>query len=218
MKISQQRSSTRRVMVRALLVAVALGVLALVSLAAGTFRPDRQLAARLLMSPSPQFVSPVAPGDTIADRELGQPDFLYNGANFVDAQSMYSASGSPSVAFDQSSNPNHVYVADPGNNRVLGWSSVSALINGAAADIVIGQPDFFSAACNPPGRPAPPPSVILPVLRLTARGTCTWRTSTIIGYWSTTPRSPQPALRAAATLSPMTCSANPTVSLPTAAI
>jgi len=91
----------------------------------------------------------VASGDTIADRELGQPDFLHNSANFVDAQSLsLGFSSNAGVAVDQSSIPNHVYVSDTANTRVLGWASVAALINGKGADIVIGQPDFFSSIAN----------------------------------------------------------------------
>lgn len=130
-------------------VGAALGVWALAS-AAVQLRLDRQLAARQSVPPaSPLFVSPVALGDTIADRELGQPDFLHNSANFVGPQSLSLYSTSiPGVAIDQSSIPNHLYVADPVNNRVLGWASVAALVNGKGADIVIGQPDFFSSSSN----------------------------------------------------------------------
>ena len=34
------------------------------------------------------------------------------------------------------------------NNRVLGWKDAATFTNGAAADLVIGQPDFLSAFCN----------------------------------------------------------------------
>jgi len=134
---------------RVTLIAVALSAWALVSGAAVQLRLDRQLAARQsIPPPSPLFVSPVGPGDTIADRELGQPDFLHNSANFVDAQSLSLGSTNSGVAVDQSSVPNHVYVSDIENNRVLGWASVAALVNGQGADIVIGQPDFFSSTAD----------------------------------------------------------------------
>ena len=42
----------------------------------------------------------------------------------------------------------HLYVADPGNNRVLGYSDISLLITGGAASIVIGQSDINSNQCN----------------------------------------------------------------------
>lgn len=52
------------------------------------------------------------------------------------------------IAVDRNATPNHVYVTDTGNSRVLGWKDASALRNGARPDIVIGQPDFRSTRCN----------------------------------------------------------------------
>jgi len=94
-----------------------------------------------------RFVSPPFP-DTTADNVLGQPDFVHNAANTPDAKSMFTNGGLARVAIDKSVSPNRVYVADTRNSRVLGYSSITALVNGAAANIVIGQPDFFSASCN----------------------------------------------------------------------
>lgn len=48
------------------------------------------------------------------------------------------------VVVDASRNPAPVYVADSGNNRVLGFRSATGFANGQLADIVIGQPDFFT--------------------------------------------------------------------------
>jgi NHL repeat-containing protein len=84
-------------------------------------------------------------GDTTADRVLGQVDFVHNGANIVDAQGLF---GPLSVAIDTSVTPNRLYVADSFNNRVLGWADVTAFTNGYPADLLIGQPDFMSSACN----------------------------------------------------------------------
>jgi hypothetical protein len=88
-----------------------------------------------------------AAGDKIADRVLGQFDFSHNGANILTNVGL-SAPGA--VAIDRGAVPNRLYVADAGNHRVLGWRSVSALTNGAPADLVIGQPDFLTslAECN----------------------------------------------------------------------
>ena len=44
-----------------------------------------------------------------------------------------------------------VWVADTGNNRVLGWLSSSAFANGAKADFVLGQRDFLSTDPMGPG-------------------------------------------------------------------
>ena len=50
-----------------------------------------------------------------------------------------------SVFIDSS---NHVFITDSGNNRVLGWKNTVAFTNGQPADLVLGQPDFNSSACN----------------------------------------------------------------------
>lgn len=86
-----------------------------------------------------------AVGDTAADRVLGQFDFSHNTADLIDA---HGSANAVSVAIDTSTSPNRIYVADTFNNRVLGYKDVSALANGAAADLVIGQPDFISGTAN----------------------------------------------------------------------
>ena len=78
---------------------------------------------------------------TIAIRVLGQPDLFHNSANTVDPQSIVMNNSHGGVAVDPAG---HLYVSDQGNNRVLGWHSVSALVNDEPADLVIGQPDFFT--------------------------------------------------------------------------
>lgn len=83
--------------------------------------------------------------DTTADRELGQVDFLHNTENLVDRRGL----GRPwMLAIDTSVTPNRLYVTDSDNNRILAWKDVTAIADGAPADLVIGQPDFFS---NAPG-------------------------------------------------------------------
>jgi sugar lactone lactonase YvrE len=112
-----------------------------------TFMPDRQDAQRLSFPvASPSFV--MAAGDTIADRVLGQMDFVHATENFANASTLDLSRSFAGVAIDQSSVPNRVYVADFANSRVLRWANASALTNGAPANIVIGQPDFFSTTCN----------------------------------------------------------------------
>jgi len=78
---------------------------------------------------------------TIASRVLGQPDLFHNSANTVDPQSIVMNNSHGGVAVDPAG---HLYVSDQGNNRVLGWHSVSALVNDEPADLVIGQPDLFT--------------------------------------------------------------------------
>jgi len=68
--------------------------------------------------------------------------------NYVEAKDLYNPTA---VALDNSSNPPSVYVADTSNNRVLGWKYASQQRNGAPADIVLGQKDFFSTFAQGPG-------------------------------------------------------------------
>jgi sugar lactone lactonase YvrE len=79
--------------------------------------------------------------DTVADVVIGQPDFLHQGANALTAQTL---SSPQYLALDTSSSPIHLYVTDGSNNRILGWTNALSFANGAAADLVIGEPDFSS--------------------------------------------------------------------------
>jgi len=79
--------------------------------------------------------------DATADVVLGQVDF--NGNTPSIGQAGLNIPGG--VAVDRGSSPNHLYVVDTANNRVLGWNSVSALSNGAMADLVIGQTSFTTS-------------------------------------------------------------------------
>lgn len=89
--------------------------------------------------------NPGTSGDTTADLVLGQVDFVHAAPNHPTARQLIDPG---SVAIDLSVTPNRLYVVDTVNNRVLGFSSVAALVNGEPADLVIGQPDFFSRDPN----------------------------------------------------------------------
>lgn len=78
-----------------------------------------------------------------ANSVLGQYDFLHNGANITDANSL---SYPYSVAVDTTND--RVYVADRTNNRILWWNGIAKLVNGGTPDGVLGQPDFISAQIN----------------------------------------------------------------------
>ncbi|MGA8792471.1 hypothetical protein [Candidatus Binatus sp.] len=104
-----------------------------------------KLAAPCLLIIAATLATPSIAGDGIADLVLGQANFTYNAPNFPDAQKLNSPQG---VAIDASTTPNRLYVADVQNSRVLGWKDVTAFTNGAPADLVIGQPDPYSTACN----------------------------------------------------------------------
>ncbi|HYB91395.1 MAG TPA: choice-of-anchor D domain-containing protein [Candidatus Binataceae bacterium] len=109
------------------------------------------IAAGAIASAALCAILAAASGGTIADRVLGQIDFIHNAPNFVDA----SALDQPrAVAISIATSPNHVYVADTANSRVLGWRDAGGFATGAPADIVIGQEDFYSYACNQSGTPS----------------------------------------------------------------
>ena len=84
-------------------------------------------------------------GDLVADAVIGQSTFDDAVAAAIGPNTFGVPKG---IAIDRSVTPNRVYVSDATYHRVLGWSDVDALVNGAPADIVIGQPDAFSWGCN----------------------------------------------------------------------
>jgi uncharacterized protein (TIGR03437 family) len=99
-----------------------------------------------------------------ANRLLGQLDFPYNSLNLIEGREVgftdnfgscavngafpFSVGGD--VVIDTLSNPPHLYVADPLNNRVLGFEDFRKVNVGSFADLVIGQPDLRSALLNFP--------------------------------------------------------------------
>src|SRR5208282_3705111 len=91
-----------------------------------------------------KYTSPLS-SPPLASAVLGQADLFHNGINNPTAAALQAPQG---LAIDSSGGLNRLYVADSGNNRVLGWSDAGAFVNGSPADIVIGQPDALSVACN----------------------------------------------------------------------
>jgi DNA-binding beta-propeller fold protein YncE len=81
------------------------------------------------------------PNGASADAVLGQPDFTSSAAD-TSATGMHRPSG---IAMDQSG---RLYVGDNYNNRVLWFNNAAGKPDGAAADGVLGQPDFTSAVRN----------------------------------------------------------------------
>lgn len=79
----------------------------------------------------------------VADRVLGQPDF--EGDDCPDTPTASSLCSPASLALTAN---RRLFVADSDNNRVLSWPDAAALVNGQAADLVLGQPDFASSDCN----------------------------------------------------------------------
>lgn len=95
---------------------------------------------RMLEYTSPSTVPPAA------DFVLGQTTFTSGGANALADSAMLKTPGG--VVYDKVRN--RLYVADTANHRVLGWNSSSLANNNAPADIVIGQPNFWSVAMPDP--------------------------------------------------------------------
>src|SRR5262245_31899251 len=83
-------------------------------------------------------------------RAVGHPQLAVStrNPNLVEGREFY---GPQAVAFDNSVNPPVLYVSDTINNRVLGWKSGIGFSNGAKADFVIGQKDFYSTSALGPG-------------------------------------------------------------------
>jgi len=97
------------------------------------------------------LVFPQQSGGTFgtANRLLGQDDFQYNSINLIEGREFGFVSGGSAV-IDVNSNPPHLYVSDPLNSRVLGYQDYRQVKAGVTADLVIGQPDFFTALVNWP--------------------------------------------------------------------
>lgn len=99
---------------------------------------------------------------TVATRVLGQRDFGYSAPNLIEGRELYlfdrfyQLSGLSGVYFsdsgglvvDAQSDPPHLYIADTYNNRILGYRDGRKVRPGDTADLVIGQPDFFSSLLN----------------------------------------------------------------------
>ncbi len=83
-----------------------------------------------------------------------------------------------------------IFVADTNNNRVLRFASADALGNGAAAEIVLGQPDFVSKGFGTTATTMSSPCGAA----VDGYGRCGWRISeTSVCSVSTTPRAKPPA-------------------------
>jgi uncharacterized protein (TIGR03437 family) len=94
-----------------------------------------------------------------ATRVLGQDYFSTNSVNLIEGREFQfrglvgsSTYTDAAIAIDASSGTPHLYVADPYNNRVLGFNDLRKFQNGATnkADIVLGQADFTTALVNYP--------------------------------------------------------------------
>ena len=91
-----------------------------------------------------------------ATRLLGQDNFasfapdLIEGKEFNFTAASSGTSIGAGMVIDASSGTPHLYVSDTNNHRILGFKDARKLTGGAAADIVIGEPDFATSICNYP--------------------------------------------------------------------
>jgi uncharacterized protein (TIGR03437 family) len=83
-------------------------------------------------------------------RVLGQDKLTLNAPNLVEGREFNFSGGDAGVAVDISSNPPHLYVADPVNNRILAYYDSRNINGGVKADLVLGQPDFQQTLVNYP--------------------------------------------------------------------
>lgn len=88
-------------------------------------------------------------GDPSFAGTASQPTLIEgNGPNAVEGRELSGPSG---VALDTSVSPPILYIADAGNNRVLGYQFATQLTPGSIADLVLGQIDRFSNLPQGPG-------------------------------------------------------------------
>lgn len=133
---------------------------------------NQYLNSNAKVSSSPNSPVRGVAGDLWADTILGQPDFS---EGMIRDKVAYKAFNPGGTWVDKSVTPNRIYVADNGNSRILGFSSIGQCSGskaknspkaiactsdsdcpssiciptvGKPADIVIGQPDFTRSACN----------------------------------------------------------------------
>lgn len=98
-----------------------------------------------------------------AVRVQGQLAMTYNSRNLIEGRELFTVTGSfdlpnnggrailsGGVTIDRTSSPPRLYVADSGNNRILGFANALTVKPGDLADIIIGQADRFSAVVNSP--------------------------------------------------------------------
>ena len=98
----------------------------------------RFLAVALVVLASAFAVLPIATQEPAPNGFLGQGNLTQGLPNFI---KRYGLDAPVAVTIDSSVRPNHVYVADWNNNRVLGYESASGFINGTGADLIFGEPN-----------------------------------------------------------------------------
>ena len=105
-------------------------------------------------------------GSGTATRVLGQLGLDENAPNLIEGKELWLLGAYPvgantfasffgSVVLDGNGSVPHLYVADTGNNRVLGYCDARKSKQGDKADIVLGQPDLLHSRRNGDGSTTP---------------------------------------------------------------
>lgn len=106
----------------------------------------------LIFDTSAGFGSNAAQSAT-ATQKLGQSGFVHNSPNGLQGREFYFGQYGnqfdAGIAVDDKSDPPHLYISDPNNHRVLAFADAHQVgLPGVTADVVLGEPDRFTAACN----------------------------------------------------------------------
>jgi uncharacterized protein (TIGR03437 family) len=100
-----------------------------------------------------------------ASRTFGQAYTNVNSPNLIEGREFNLISASAvtgSVVIDRTANPPHLYVADPGNNRILCFKNAATVNPGDYADLIIGQANGVTSVANfPVGDPTKPSATSL---------------------------------------------------------
>ncbi len=101
----------------------------------------------------------------VISRQIAQSYPNVNSPNLIEGKEFYLLTNTGivgSVAIDRSATPPHLYVSDPGNNRILCFKDGAHVVAGQVADLVIGQTNGLTALANfPSGDPTKPSATSL---------------------------------------------------------
>jgi sugar lactone lactonase YvrE len=103
---------------------------------ARTSRATRSIAVATVLAIAAFAVVAIATQEPTPDNFLGQGNLTEGLPNFINR---FGVDAPVAVAIDRSATPNHVWVADWNNNRVLGYQNAAGFINGKDADMILGE-------------------------------------------------------------------------------
>ena len=101
-------------------------------------RATSSIAVATLLALVAFAVAAIATQEPAPNNFLGQGNLTEGLPNFINR---FGLDAPVAVAVDRSVIPNHVYVADWNNNRVLGYQNASGFINGTGAALIFGEPN-----------------------------------------------------------------------------